>query len=247
MPSLQRSVAFNKSVGFAIIPSIDELSGSMRRKLYTSESEYIAISHRRDTEIVILRARALSPFRPIEDTNRDHQNNENESDEEDSHACDWGIEHHLLTPAERHARASKIRKTIDAVLGEQDKQRELACQRGLDYNAYDAIGISTVSMRHSQTARIMALERARNVERECKMSMMRRKSDSVLEVTNLKSSWSCSDSESDDEYCHASPCGGNAYHVRGEGRARPVMGKKSKSMKTSSKMAKMKRRMSLNN
>lgn len=206
----------------------------MHRKLYTSESEYNAISHRRDTEIAILKTRALSPFRA------------NDDDEDDSHACVWGIEHHLLTPAERHARASKIRKTIDAVLGEQETQRELARQRGLDYNAYmyDAIGISTVSMRHSQTARIVALERARNVERECKMSMMRRKSDSVLEVANQKSSWSCSDSESDEEY-GASPCGGNAYPQRGEGRGRPMMGKKSKSMKTSS-IAKMKRRMSLN-
>ena len=236
MPSLQRSITFNKSVGFAIIPSIDELSGSMRRKLYTSESEYNAISHRRDTEIAILKTRALSPFRA---TNTD------DGEEEDSHACVWGIEHHLLTPAERHARAIKIRKTIDAVLNEQDMQRELARQRGLDYNAYDDIGISTVSMRHSQTARIMALERARNVERECKMTMMRRKSDSVLEVTNLKSSWSCSDSESDEEY-GTTPCDGNAYHQQGEGRDRPMMGKKSKPMKTSSKVAKMKRRMSLN-
>ena len=237
MPSLQRSITFNKSVGFAIIPSIDELSGSMRRKLYTSESEYNAISPRRDTEIAILKTRALSPFRAT--------NTDDDDDDEDSHACVWGIEHHLLTPAERHARASTIRKTIDAVLGEQETQRELARQRGLDYNAYDAIGISTVSMRHSQTARIMALERARNVERECKMSMMRRKSDSVLEVANLKSSWSCSDSDSDEEY-GASPCDGNAYHWQGEGIGRSMMGKKSKSMKTSSKTAKMKRRMSLN-
>ena len=77
------------------------------------------------------------------------------------------------------------------------------------------------------------------------MSMMRRKSDSVLEVANLKSSWSCSDSESDEDH-GATPCGGNAYHQQGEGRGRPMMGKKSKSMKTSSKAAKMKRRMSLN-
>ena len=241
MPSLHRAITFNKSVGFAIIPSIDDLSSSMRRKLYTSESEYNAISHRRDTEIAILKTRALSPFRANTD-------DENVDEEEDSHACIWGIEHHLLTPAERHARAGKIRKTIDAVLGEQETQRELARQRGLDYNAYDAIGISTVSMRHSQTARIMALERARNVERECKVNMMRRNSDSVLEVANLKSSWSSSDSESG-EKCSASLCDGNAYHQQGEGIhvpvGRPVVGKKTKSMKTLSEMAKMKRRMSL--
>ena len=70
--------------------------------------------------------------------------------------------------------------------------------------------------------------------------MMRRNSDSVLEVANLKSSWSSSDSESD-EKCSASLCDGNAYHLQGEGIGRPMMGKKTKSMMTSSQMAKMKR------
>ena len=75
--------------------------------------------------------------------------------------------------------------------------------------------------------------------------MRRRKSDSVLEVANLKNSWSCSDSESGEE-CSTSLCDGNAYHQQGEGIGRPMMGKKTKSMKISSQIVKMERSMSLN-
>jgi len=192
----------------------------MHQKLYTSESEYNAITQQRNAEIGILRARALSPFRT------------NEDDEEDSLACVLGLEQHLLTPMERLARANKIRKTIDAVLDEQAKQRALAHQRGVDYNAYDTIGISTISMKCSQEARIMALERAKQVERERNVSR-RRASDSVLEI-NLKSSWLSSDEEEDnaDSLCHR-----NAYHGSNSSTSHPP----------SSKRSKMRRRMSLAN
>ena len=237
MPSLRR-ISFNKSVGFATIPSIDELSRSMHGKLYTSDDEYSAISRQRDTEIGILRARALSPFRTSVGISNINQDND-ETEVEDSLACDWGLEHHLLPPPERLARANKIRKTIAAVLNEQETQRVLADLHGTVYRAYDAVGISTISMKCSQEARIRALERARQVEREIKDTTMRRKSDSVLEVKS--SSWSSSDED-------VSVCDGNAYHqqsgevaIPSSSPSRRKMGRKSKSAKTSSKTAKMKR------
>ena len=235
MPSLRR-ISFNKSVGFATIPSIDELSRSVHGKLYTSDEEYSAISQQRDMEIRILRARALSPFRTNVDISDNNQDNAETTEEEDPLACDWGLEHHLLPPPERHARANKIRNTIAAVLNEQETQRMLADLHGTVYRAYDAIGISTISMKCSQEARIMALERARQVERECtcKETAMRRKSDSVLEVKS-KSSWSSSDED-------VSVCDGNAYRQQSKEDASPSsspyrlkMGRKSKSAKTTSK------------
>ena len=118
----------------------------------------------------------------------------------DSELCNWGIEHHTCSKAEREERSERARSVINSVLWKQSIIRQSKSASDLrNPDLVDTITskLARTSIKASQVARIQAVERATKVEFHCSKIIDRRHSEGDAKY-GARIMESLSDSEDED-------------------------------------------------
>lgn len=168
-----RRISWNESVGYALIPTLSEVPGRIRRDMYYTASEEGAYRSATKEEIRALRRHPVVVQVNLA-ASREHgndlfaprdyhrhsslSNNGNENDTSTQYHCTRGVEHHLLPRDLRRERSARIKSVVDAVIYDQYYQHE----RGM----YDEDRLAKVSQKRTRPFRRRARELAKADEAE---------------------------------------------------------------------------------
>ena len=158
----RRSVQFDKTVSFSIVPTAADIleeheEGGGAKDLFYTEKEFLRMKRniKRDAQKIF---KSTASMEENENNNTCAEQNSQKEDE----LCDWGIEFHTSSRADRLDRAIRLQDVIQTVLQEQDSQcidpsTGMLTEASVEYLA-----------KASQKSRRQAQRRGSEAERHCR-------------------------------------------------------------------------------
>ena len=207
LPTIYKEVTFDSAVSYATISYVHDICPKAPERLFYADEDYHRMKGaiRADVKQIKLETKKRQEQKKTKETEKqryysdkymdgtprnvktsshlpsyNHDDYGEEEVESDSDLCNWGIEHHTCSKAERQERSERARSVINSVLWKQSIIRQSKSSSDLrNPDLVDTITskLARTSIKASQVARIQAVERATKVEFHCSKIIDRRHSE----------------------------------------------------------------------
>lgn len=204
LPTICKEVTFDSAVSYATISYVHDICPKAPERLFYADEDYHRMKGtiRADVKQIKLETKKRQEQKKTKETEKHRYSSDKYMDgtprnvktssylpsydygeeevESDSDLCNWGIEHHTCSKAERQERSERARSVINSVLWKQSIIRQSKSSSDLrNPDLVDTITskLARTFIKASQVARIQAVERATRVEFHCSKIIDRRHSE----------------------------------------------------------------------